>query len=505
MIVVDTATGLVLLALGLANRQRPPGVLLLAAALTWFLGDVAPWAVYLHRGPLIHLVLAYPFLRPRTRVAWATVTAGYLCATLPSLTASGPATLAIAAALLLSAMYGYAVASGPERRARAAALAAAAALAIALSAGAALRLAGLAAGDAVELLYDLLIAAVAAGLCADLRWGRWARAAVTGLVVDLGQPGPLRSRLARALGDPTLTVGFWVQAHRGYVDEAGRGVYVPAEPDADVPGGRVVTFLEVGGERVGVLIHDPSALADRALVAEVAGAAQLAMANIGLREDVRARTADVTASRRRLVETADAARRGLAEELRQGPGRRLERVAGLLHAAAAGKLAGIHPQDWPGETFGDLTAGLDRAQAVLRDLVVGIHPPALTAGGLPAALPELVQLSPIPVSLSVPPGRFPAHVETAGYFVCSEALANIARHAKATHAWIRVWQQGRCLHMEIADDGIGGARVGGGSGLRGLADRLAALGGALAVDSPPASGTRLMVDLPLPGTTGLGQ
>jgi signal transduction histidine kinase len=226
------------------------------------------------------------------------------------------------------------------------------------------------------------------------------------------------------------------------------------------------------------------------------------MANIGLREEVRARTTDVAASRSRLVETADAARRGLAEELRQGPGRRLERVASLLHGAATGKLAGIHPQDSLGEAFGVLTAGLDRTQAVLRDLVVGIHPPALTAGGLRAALPELVQLLPIPVSLSIPPGRFPANVETAGYFVCSEALTNIARHAKASHAWIRVWHQDRCLHMEIADDGIGGARVGGGSGLRGLADRLAALGGALSVDSPPASGTRLMVDLPLPGTAG---
>jgi signal transduction histidine kinase len=502
MIVVDAATGLVLLALGLANRQRPPGVLLVAAGLAWFLGDVAPWAVYLHRGPLIQLVLAYPFLRPRTRVAWATVAAGYLCATLPSLTASAPATLAIAAALVLSAVYGYAVASGPERRARAAALGAAAALAIGLSAGAALQIAGLAAGEVVEFLYDLLIAAMAAGLCADLRWGRWARATVTGLVVDLGQPGPLRARLARALGDPTLTVGFWVQAQRGYVDEAGRSVHIPAEPAAEFPGGRVLTFLDVGGERVGVLIHDASALADRALVAEVAGAAQLAMANIGLRENLRARTADVAASRRRLVETADAARRGLAEELRQGPGRRLEQVAGLLHGAAARKPAGIHPQDSPCEALGDMTARLDRAQAVLRDLVVGIHPPALTAGGLPAALPELVQLSPVPVSLSVPPDRFPANVETAGYFVCSEALANIASHARASHGWIRVWQQDRRLQMEIRDDGIGGARVGGGSGLRGLADRVAALGGVLSVDSPPASGTRLTVNLPLPGTGG---
>jgi signal transduction histidine kinase len=109
------------------------------------------------------------------------------------------------------------------------------------------------------------------------------------------------------------------------------------------------------------------------------------------------------------------------------------------------------------------------------------------------------------VSLSVAAGRFPAEFEAAGYFLCSEALTNIARHAKASQAWIRVRQHDGSLRIEIEDDGVGGARVDGGSGLRGLADRVAALGGSLALDSPPGSGTRLTIKLPLPGTTGPGQ
>jgi signal transduction histidine kinase len=259
------------------------------------------------------------------------------------------------------------------------------------------------------------------------------------------------------------------------------------------------TFLEVDGEPTGVLIHDATVLADPALIAEVAGAARLAMANIGLREQVRARSAEVTASRRRLVESADAARRGLAEDLRQGPERRLDRIAGLLRGCASDS------RSLAGESYSDLIAGLDRARAVFRDLVVGTHPPALTAGGLAAALPELVQLAPVPVFLSIGAGRVPASTETAGYFVCCEALTNIARHARASQAWIRIRRDDGSLVIEIEDDGVGGARVGGGSGLRGLADRVAALGGTIEVDSPPGSGTRLTIELPLPATTGPGQ
>ena len=115
---VDTATGLVLLAAGLMSVRRAPGWLLLAAGLAWFAGDAASWAVYLHRGPLVQLVVVYPFLRPRGAWAWVLTVAGYACATLPVLTASSPAAFVLAAALVLSAGYSFAVATGPGRRAR---------------------------------------------------------------------------------------------------------------------------------------------------------------------------------------------------------------------------------------------------------------------------------------------------------------------------------------------------------------------------------------------------
>jgi signal transduction histidine kinase len=492
MTAVDAATGLVLLAAGLMSIRRAPGCLLLAAGLAWFAGDAASWAVYLHRGPLVQLVAVYPFLRPRGTWAWVLTAAGYLCAVLAVLTASSPAAFALAAALVLSAGYRFAVATGPQRRARASALGAASALACALSVGPALQLAGL--GDSgFAVPYDLLIMVIAAGVAVDLRWGRWSRATVSGLVVELAQPGPLRARLARALGDPGLTVGLWVAARGGYVDESGREVTVPP---ASSQLGQTVTFLDVDGQPAGVLIHDPPAPADQVLVAEVASAARLAMANAGLREGVRARSVEVAASRRRLVETGDAVRRALAEDLGQGPGRHLVRAAEFLGGA-------------DGEVPGALLAGVDRAQAVLRDLVTGIHPAALTAGGLSDALPGLAELCPVPVSLDVPPRRFPAGVEAAVYFVCSEALANIARHAGATTAALRVWERDGRLYLEISDDGVGAAVIGdgiqaGGSGLRGLADRMAALGGSLAVDSPPGAGTRVTAELPLAGAPVLG-
>jgi signal transduction histidine kinase len=119
-------------------------------------------------------------------------------------------------------------------------------------------------------------------------------------------------------------------------------------------------------------------------------------------------------------------------------------------------------------------------------------------------LAELAERSPVPTEIRAPSGRLPAAVEAAAYFVCSEALTNIAKYAQASHAWVRLETGDGVLTVEVADDGAGGADPAGGSGLRGLVDRVEALGGRLRIDSPPGRGTRLMAQLPLAEATGTG-
>ena len=147
---------------------------------------------------------------------------------------------------------------------------------------------------------------------------------------------------------------------------------------------------------------------------------------------------------------------------------------------------------------------LARTLADLRDLAGGLHPRALTEDGLAAALASLARRSPVPVELAVPAERLPAEVEVAAYFVCSEALANVAKYASASRAVVRVTADDRAALVEVVDDGVGGADPAQGSGLRGLADRVEALGGALRLESPPGVGTRLAAELPLHGEAPSG-
>jgi len=144
-------------------------------------------------------------------------------------------------------------------------------------------------------------------------------------------------------------------------------------------------------------------------------------------------------------------------------------------------------------------AQLARALADLHDLAGGLHPRVLTEHGLAAALASLARRSPVPVELTVSAERLPAEVEAAAYFICSEALANVAKYASASRVIVRVTADDHAALVEIVDDGVGGADPAHGSGLRGLADRAEALGGAFRLDSPPGGGTRLSAELPLPG------
>jgi signal transduction histidine kinase len=339
-------------------------------------------------------------------------------------------------------------------------------------------------------LYDIVIAGVAIVLLTDLVRGRWAEAVVTELVVDLGTPaqaGTLQSRLARALGDPSLVVGYRVEGS-GLVDESGRPVELPP-----LGSGRSATPLVDHGREVAVLVHDDALFADRPLIDSVAKAAGIAVANVALQAEAQARTHELEASRRRLVEASDLQRRQVQRELSEGAGRRLETVGVLLERARTALAAS------DAAAVATLESAVAGARHELAELVHGVIPSRLVDGGMMPALELLVERSSTPAVLRGSVGRLPKVVEAALYFVCSEALANVAKHANAVRVTIDVRQAEASVSVAVRDDGSGGADPSAGSGLRGLADRVEALGGTLELTSPPGGGTQVAAVLPTQG------
>ena len=149
--------------------------------------------------------------------------------------------------------------------------------------------------------------------------------------------------------------------------------------------------------------------------------------------------------------------------------------------------------------MGLLTEALEQAEQAneeLRELAHGLLPSVLTRGGLTAGVESLVARVRLPVTVEVTEQRFAPVIEASAYFVVAEALTNVAKHSGAASADVRLWVDDSALHVEVRDDGAGGARPDG-SGLLGLSDRLTALGGDLRVDSPPGQGTRIAATLPL--------
>jgi signal transduction histidine kinase len=487
----DGAAGAALLGAGVAamgvTRGVRSGALMVTCGVAWLAGTLWGALVFVHRGPLVQLVLAYPRLRPGSRVAATVIGVAYVCAVVAPLARSSAVTVALVVAMMAAALVRQRAAAGAERRARAAALAAAALIAAALAAAAVARLEGGRLESFSLWGYDAAVA-LSVGLAADLRWGRWTRAAVAELVADLGtleRPGTLRGRLARALGDPELALGYRAPGDNGYADEAGQPLPLPARHQ-----GRSVTYVDDGGQPVAVLVHDRALLDDPQLLAAAASAARLAARNARLQGEVRAGVAEVAASRRRLVEAGIEQRCRLEGELRVGAERRLAAVAGRLNRLIAAHDAAR------GDSLAEVAAGVERARDDLYRFAQGIHPAILTEHGLAAALAEAGALMPHYVALDVPPGRLPPSVEATIYFMCMEALANVGKHAAASQVHIRVRHREASVEVTITDDGCGGADPTGG-GLRGLTDRIQALGGRLEVDSPEGGGTRLEATIPV--------
>ena len=505
----DLAVGWTLIACGLLGWSRRPqsrvGPLIALTGFAWFCGTLSGPRIgvvaalgaallFLHRGPLCHAIIGYPRGRSSGRLGMIVVVAAYVWAAAVPLASSDVATVVVTFAILAVTVRGYALAAGPGRRARVTAVAAAAVLAVPLAGGSVWRLLGAGPGDppAVVWGYEAALVLIAAGFLADLLWGRWTQAAVTKLVVDLGgdsEAGSLRARLAHALGDRSLAIAYWLPEAGGYVDERGNAVGLPATGS-----GQAVTVVEHDGERIAALIHDVAVLDDPGLVDSVARAARIALSNVRLRAEVRRRVAELDASRRRVLEAGDAQRRRLQQLLQASAGRRLAGVGQFLDLAVTEARSSREPG--PAERLMAAGKELEEARAGLRDLAAGIHPALLAERGLGPALASLAERSPVPVWLAAPGERLPGVVETAVYFVCPEALANVAKHAGAGRVDIQVRVDRDMVTVVIADDGRGGADPSSGSGLKGVADRVEALSGRFLVQSPAGEGTRLLAEIP---------
>lgn len=221
---------------------------------------------------------------------------------------------------------------------------------------------------------------------------------------------------------------------------------------------------------------------------ELARSFNEAMAGLSERQQL---AREVRASRARIVAAADESRKRIERNLHDGAQQRLVALAldlKLLEETSSGDLADALRQ--AGESVRE-------ALTELRELARGLHPQILTSDGLGPALSQLASRSKVPVRVEAPVQRYPEPVETAAYFVVAEALANVAKYAKAESARVTVESHNGSLNVEVSDDGIGGAALGAGTGLAGLADRVAALDGRLTIDSPMGCGTRIRADFPV--------
>ena len=475
-------------AMATASRYRGTCVLLASTGAGWFLGNFdADWR-FLYRGPLVHACMTYVGARPRTRLEWTATVVGYVAAVAVGVWSHDTTAMVLSGALVACAIARVVGTSGRSRRDRTIALVATSVFAFAVVVVAlATRLNPRTLVDPMLLFYDVGLSAMAVLLSWNLRTPKATQ--VMDLVVELSESaahpsGTLRDALAAVLHDPQLEVGYLSEQDGEYRDEAGRRVDIPPL-DVD----RSATFLHRGGSAFAVLVHERSLLDDPATAEAVAVAARLSSTNEALLEELRTQLDDVARARRRLIAASDAERRLLTSRLHDTVERRVIDVSACLHDLTLDGEAARHldrAQDHLESTLGDL----DR-------LSRGLHPREL-GDGLHRALASLVAATPLPVELII--DEDPAMSEDAtasAYFVCTEALGNVAKHANAHAVTISVVREQSWLRISVRDDGIGGADPAHGSGLSGLHDRVAALGGRMTITSPPGGGTRVEASLPL--------
>ncbi|MCR2813937.1 sensor histidine kinase [Microbacterium sp. zg.Y1090] len=531
VMVAGTAIFWVYAAIGLiAWRRRPSnplGQLIVLAGMTVYLAMCGNTEVPVLMGigavcatlilpAMLHLLLAFPSGHLRSRRAVGVVVAGYVLSTLLEapqylFDPAGPAPALVVAdapevaraALTVQAIAGAGVMAaavvilaGRLRRAdRAHRRVLAPLFSYGIFAAAATPLSGsvlvgvLGLDSAVQASVQyLVIAGVPVAFALGMLRGGFAR---TGQLEELGTwlgaaPATrevLETAIARALGDASVGLSFWVAERGGYVDAEGRAVPTPAAH-------RGWSRIVLDGRLIGAIEYDRRLLRDDELVRTAGNVVAIAVDRERLTAELRASRRALIRSRERLVEAADRERRRIARDLHDGLQSQL-----VMLAVDAQRLASAEPAAVAERATG-LRREIDAAAADLRRLVHDLVPAALIERGLFAAAEELVDRMPIPTRLVGGAGPLDDAASDTAYFVIAEALTNVVKHSQARSAEVRLERRDGTLRLDVRDDGVGGATFDGGTGLRGLADRVDAAGGTLVIAGAETEGTHLCVTLP---------
>jgi signal transduction histidine kinase len=320
---------------------------------------------------------------------------------------------------------------------------------------------------------------------------RLARSAVADLLIELRRnpaPADLPAVFGRALRDPSLTLAYWLPEYGSWADLDGHPVQLPEEGS-----GRAVTLIHRDGVRLAALVHNRSLNEEPELLDAVSAAAGIALENGRLHAELHARLEELSGSRARVIDAGQKERQRLERNLHDGAQQRLIALSLDLRMLEQRLDGDAEARARIDEARREISLSLDE----LRDVARGIHPAVVSGHGLAVALESLAARATLPVRLSIDlDDRVGERVEVAAYYVVSESLANIGKHAHASSASIGVARANGQLIVEVVDDGVGGADSERGSGLRGLADRVEALGGRLRVWTPRGGGTRVRAEMP---------
>jgi signal transduction histidine kinase len=470
--------------------RRLIGALLVAAGLTWFMGNLVPVTLYIHRGLILHAVSTYPGWRTGTSAGTGLLALGYLFA----------CWLPLASTDLGTALFGLVVTSvasirplrskGRPRRPRRVALNAALFLLAGSTGSVFIRITAGSSG-AVEpalVLYQAALVAVAAILALGLRTP--SPGSIADLVVEIGESrrSTVRDAMARLLDDPLLEFGVR-QPDGTYVDTQGAPIDIPDEVNP-----RIATRVGQGTRSDAVIVHDRTLLADNSLLDAVTSVTRLSSVHAELTAQARHQLTQLTAARRRLLTSEDEERRRLSKSLHDRTEPNLFAVEELLVSIVSSNEGDSAARNAAQNALGQLRV----AHRDLDTIARGLHPWE-SSSDLETALVAMAGQAPVPVSVIVAalPERY--EVASAVYYMCSEAVTNAVKHASADHIEIELIQSGGALTATVTDDGQGGADPSMGTGLAGLVDRVAGLGGVLVVKSQRGAGTRLTATFSLEG------